>query len=697
MKTKTSTIYPELLSMNVANSTDIIYRDTTFMNVLGAPVSIQPIQQTGSKVNPSSLNNYLVQRLQASKLNGYVPSDGAKYGIDGTPQSWANLLTNLAGKESSFNNNTVGDVGRFVGNSNGLFQLSPNDALNYKLQSTPFTQSQLRDPYTNADAAVRIAESLVGRDGSIAGYGNGKNLGMSAYWGPLRRGWTPTDTYTYNPPTLAATTSSANNLQKQLDLSVQYWNAKKSNDPINNLTKFFNGLNSELQGLNNDFVFFWYKKLQAQPDDVKSQVEVDENSLLAEPSDSVGYLTNTLSQFSEYVSPVFDVNLDYGPPQTVPTSVQNKLPEGTLELSYDLSFSNSQMMKTNQVNVQKVNDTYNIATDSTQPHGLNLVTDIPSYQDSYKAQAPSLNCLVSKFGQDRFEYLNYFSNMNDNMAYNPANTSANNLQSMPNINYTMNVEGTPQQVDILKKKVINSMNYRTIKGALACKSRQKNGGVTTEESNRSLLYQSRTVRLATPISLSQKATAKLAAANYVLQYPNQQISDLISKVNQTGIGNLPFTETLLAPIYNLQGIAGGVTGGLTSSLGNIQSIAQSPLSNLPNVLPSVDPGSFPQIYSLLSNTSFSNLNAGSIVGTAQQLKGIICDFKLPIIGKINFNSLTNINITKDFQSALNSLVPKMPKIDDFKKALNGLVPDFKQLWSSFYTTFFECDNKDDYS
>ena len=259
MKTKTSTIYPELLSTNVANSTDIIYRDTTFMTVLGAPVSIQPIQQTGSKVNPSSLNNYLVQRLQASKLNGYVPSDGAKYGIDGTPQSWANLLTNLAGKESSFNNNTVGDVGRFIGNSNGLFQLSPNDALNYKLQSTPFTQSQLRDPYTNADAAVRIAESLVGRDGSIAGYGNGKNLGMSAYWGPLRRGWTPTDTYTYNPPTLAATTSSANNLQKQLDLSVQYWNAKKSNDPINNLTKFFNGLNSELQGLNNDFVFFGIK------------------------------------------------------------------------------------------------------------------------------------------------------------------------------------------------------------------------------------------------------------------------------------------------------------------------------------------------------------------------------------------------------------------------------------------------------
>jgi hypothetical protein len=118
---------------------------------------------------------------------------------------------------------------------------------------------------------------------------------------------------------------------------------------------------------------------------------------------------------------------------------------------------------------------------------------------------------------------------------------------------------------------------------------------------------------------------------------------------------------------------------------------------MPNVLPSVDPGSFPQIYSLLSNTSFSNLNAGSILGTAQQLKGIICDFKLPIIGKINFNSLTNINITKDFQSALNSLVPKIPKIDDFKKALKGLVPDFKQLWSSFYTTFFECDNKDDYS
>jgi hypothetical protein len=322
---------------------------------------------------------------------------------------------------------------------------------------------------------------------------------------------------------------------------------------------------------------------------------------------------------------------------------------------------------------------------------------MPSYQKSYNAQAGSLECLSNKFGQDRFEYLNYFSSMNDNPAYNPTNTSFNNLQSMPNISYLMNVENTAQSVDILKKKTVHSINYRTIKGALACKSKTKNNGVTTAESNRALLYQTRTVKLATPISMSQKATARLAAAQQILQLPNTQISNLINKVNQTGIGNLPFTESLIAPLYNLQGLAGGATGGFTAALGNIQSIVQSPLSNLPNALPSVDPGSFPQIFSLLTNSDFKNLNAQSLFGSAQQLKGIICDFKLPVLGKINFDGLVNKDITGDFENALKNLFPKIPKIDDFKNALKGLVPDFKSIWDGLYKSLFECENKDDFN
>jgi len=701
MRTKTSTIYPELINTNVANSSEMVTKYTTFLE------SIQ-----GNQSNA----------VYNKDLGVKFPSTtGIKYNADGSYQIPVRVTAYSRTEiPSTYDPNTPLGVSAKP-NQNGEFKLIPNSSIavdksliNYgstvNLPGLPYnyyahdTGGGIKDNTAARASGQSVATTIdvffdtVEEQNAFARQYNKQYPGGVVYATVYPPGAPPSLPGTIKP-TLAATptTPSPGDLKKQLDLSMEYWKAKKSSDPINNLAKFFNGLNSKLTGVNNDFVFYWYKKLQAQPDDVKMQVQIDENSLLAEPSDTVGHLTNTLSQFSEYVSPVFDVQLDYGPPQTIPTSVQNKLPQSTLDLSYDLSSANAQLMKTNQVSVQKVNDTYKIDTDSTQPHGLNLVTDIPSYQKSYNAQGGSLECLSNKFGQERFEYLNYFSSMNDNPAYNPTNTSFNNLQSMPNISYLMNVENTTQSVDILKKKTVHSINYRTIKGALACKSKTRSNGVTTAESNRALLYQTRTVKLTTPISMSQKATAKLAAAQQLLQLPNAQISNLINRVNQTGIGNLPFTESLIAPLYNLQGLAGGVTGGFTAALGNIQSIVQSPLSNLPNVLPSVDPGSFPQIFSLLTNSDFKNLNAQSLFGSAQQLKGIICDFRLPILGKINFDGLVNMDITGDFENALKNLFPKIPKIDDFKNALKGLVPDFKSIWNDLYKSLFECENKDDFN
>lgn len=145
---------------------------------------------TGSgKIDKSQFLGYLEQRIASSKLNNYVPSDGAKYGIDGSPASWANYFYHLSNRESAHNVNTVGDIGKFVGNSNGLFQLSPNDAVNYGLNNgRPFTQQQLVDPVLNTNAAITITERLVLKDGAI---GSNRSTGAARYWGPLRKGWTP--------------------------------------------------------------------------------------------------------------------------------------------------------------------------------------------------------------------------------------------------------------------------------------------------------------------------------------------------------------------------------------------------------------------------------------------------------------------------------------------------------------------------
>lgn len=141
-----------------------------------------------SKVSPAQLHGFMRQRIANSQLNGLVPKDGARFGIkSGSPDEWADYFTGLANLESGFGAKVVGDVGRFPGNSNGLYQLSPNDAINHGIRDTPFIMSELQDPTFNADAAVKIHEKLIREDGVIAE----GNRGAARYWGPLRRGITP--------------------------------------------------------------------------------------------------------------------------------------------------------------------------------------------------------------------------------------------------------------------------------------------------------------------------------------------------------------------------------------------------------------------------------------------------------------------------------------------------------------------------
>lgn len=141
-----------------------------------------------NRVAPGQLHGYMRQRIANSDLNGFVPADGERFGITtGSPEEWADYFTGLANVESGFRVTTVGDRGEVPGNSNGLFQMSPQDSLNHNLRDTPFSIEELQDPTFNADAAVKIHELLVLRDGVIA---EGRR-GAARYWGPLRRGVLP--------------------------------------------------------------------------------------------------------------------------------------------------------------------------------------------------------------------------------------------------------------------------------------------------------------------------------------------------------------------------------------------------------------------------------------------------------------------------------------------------------------------------
>ncbi len=147
--------------------------------------SASGLYKSGSdtKVDARKLQSYIEGQILNSSLNNNPPKDGAKFGIPtGSSQEWARYFTRLAYLESGHAPGTVGDVGSFVGNSNGLFQLSPNDALNWNLQSTPFTIEQLQNPEFNINAAISIHEGLLREDNVIAR----GNRGASRYWGPLQ-------------------------------------------------------------------------------------------------------------------------------------------------------------------------------------------------------------------------------------------------------------------------------------------------------------------------------------------------------------------------------------------------------------------------------------------------------------------------------------------------------------------------------
>lgn len=154
------------------------------------PTGSVPVAATmmrGNSVDPAWLQQHLRDRIADSKLNGFVPEDGARYGITtGSPEEWSNMMTRLAYHESGLNVKNVGDVGSFGTGSRGLFQLSQQDAVNWRMNGgRQFSIGQLEDPTTNADAAVKISERLVTRTGSV-------REGMGQYWGPFKKeGWTP--------------------------------------------------------------------------------------------------------------------------------------------------------------------------------------------------------------------------------------------------------------------------------------------------------------------------------------------------------------------------------------------------------------------------------------------------------------------------------------------------------------------------
>jgi hypothetical protein len=130
-----------------------------------------------NRVDPNQLYQYLVQKYRNSPLNGFVPPDGAKFGIKtGSPEEWATLGVAVARQESGFNTRSFNP--KDPGGSAGLFQFGQGQKV--------FTGGRDQfDPQASADAFVKSTEYYL--KGPGGGYGKGSIHALSATFGSIRR------------------------------------------------------------------------------------------------------------------------------------------------------------------------------------------------------------------------------------------------------------------------------------------------------------------------------------------------------------------------------------------------------------------------------------------------------------------------------------------------------------------------------
>jgi hypothetical protein len=145
-----------------------------------APGSVNPY--TGGGKGSKAQYERIKQQLQGSSLIGKVPKDGAKYGITtGSIEEWAQFFTSLANVESGFRH-SASFRESFGVMSEGVYSLTVGEK--------GLTKETIFNPDINTQAAINIFEdnflSSKNPERYIGNYQDGRWVGGSAYWGPLR-------------------------------------------------------------------------------------------------------------------------------------------------------------------------------------------------------------------------------------------------------------------------------------------------------------------------------------------------------------------------------------------------------------------------------------------------------------------------------------------------------------------------------
>lgn len=431
------------------------------------------------------------------------------------------------------------------------------------------------------------------------------------------------------------------NLTNETKIAIDFFNCLTSPDPISCQAEFFKKLEHEdLKTLDNEFVFFWYKRFKNTIDEIQGLVESNLGFKLGffdDFSDSIGTMCNASYKIDDSTVPVADMTCSlYGPPAVIHPTLNSKISDTTRSLMTEMSRKNTAVMRRNLIRIQKTTDLYNILIDSTKPHGLNLVADI-NFFTNFQGYLPDLVNGLKQLLDKTYDFVLFLSNIDDTTAYNPrligsVRTGAN-LQKITTQHIKLSVENRMHYVDLLLKKINKSCSDRSTNETLVATTTQKTrdsslSNLTNPQLNNTSAVNNNMFGVANPEFVYQ------SLQNLTEIRQDNAMTTVINGLQKY----IPYTNFI-----------GGL--GNLGSLGSLGSISIRDLGlpggfNLPTSLPSISPLSF---------TSFQPLEMSqSLLSIGQQFAG----FSLPALPIGNFQSLLSF-VTTNFGFKQSNVLPKV--------------------------------------
>jgi hypothetical protein len=138
------------------------------------------------KISLQEAHDINANAVSKSGLVGYVPKDGANYGITtGSQTEWTSYFDRQMQSESTVSNGGI-TVNESFKESDGTISAG---LYSMTVGERGLTADSINDPCANANAAIGMSADLIKGDGVIAGRtSDGKWLGQARYFGPVRRG-----------------------------------------------------------------------------------------------------------------------------------------------------------------------------------------------------------------------------------------------------------------------------------------------------------------------------------------------------------------------------------------------------------------------------------------------------------------------------------------------------------------------------